>query len=63
LRADGVIVRAQPVIRADGFRPRKFEGNSSMYSPMSANNHCALRAPTVFLVRIKNIRTKNTVMD
>jgi len=24
---------------------------------------CALRAPTVFLVRIKTIRTKNTVMD
>ena len=24
---------------------------------------CALRAPTMFLVRIKNIRTKNTVMD
>src|SRR5450830_254633 len=27
------------------------------------SNHCALRAPTVFLVRIKTIRTKNTVMD
>ncbi|MEK7362029.1 MAG: hypothetical protein AAB133_08130 [Pseudomonadota bacterium] len=24
---------------------------------------CALRAPTVFLVRIQTIRTKNTVMD
>jgi len=24
---------------------------------------CALRAPTVFLVRINSIRTKNTVMD
>jgi hypothetical protein len=24
---------------------------------------CALRAPTVFLVRIRNIRTKNTVMQ
>jgi len=24
---------------------------------------CALRAPTVFLVRINTIRTKNTVMD
>jgi len=24
---------------------------------------CALRAPTVFLVRIETIRTKNTVMD
>jgi len=27
------------------------------------SNHCALLAPTVFLVRIKTIRTKNTVMD
>jgi hypothetical protein len=24
---------------------------------------CALRAPTVFLVRIRTIRTENTVMD
>jgi hypothetical protein len=26
-------------------------------------DHCALRAPTMFLVRIKAIRTKNTVID
>ncbi|MFA5915431.1 MAG: hypothetical protein WC830_17940 [Burkholderiales bacterium] len=25
--------------------------------------YCALRAPTVFSVRIKSIRTENTVMD
>jgi len=28
----------------------------------ATSGHCALRAPTVFLVRIKTIRTKNTVM-
>jgi hypothetical protein len=31
--------------------------------PKRAIGHCALRAPTVFLVRIETIRTKNTVMD
>ena len=30
---------------------------------MSLRGHCALCAPTVFLVRIKAIRTKNTVID
>jgi hypothetical protein len=30
---------------------------------MLARGHCALRAPTVFSVRIKGIRTENTVMD
>jgi len=30
---------------------------------MSARDDFALRATTVFLVRIKDIRTKNTVMD
>jgi hypothetical protein len=29
----------------------------------ATRGHCALRAPTVFSVRIKTIRTENTVMD
>jgi hypothetical protein len=29
---------------------------------MFARDHCALRAPTVFSVRIKTIRTENTVI-
>jgi hypothetical protein len=32
-------------------------------SPTSVRGHCALCAPTVFFVRIKGIRTKNTVLD
>jgi len=31
--------------------------------PISACNHCALRAPTVFSARIKTIRAENTVLD
>jgi hypothetical protein len=30
--------------------------------PYAPSGHCALRAPTVFLVRIETIRTKNMVM-
>jgi hypothetical protein len=48
-------------------RPRKSGRRSSSYLDtfwgLSPTSHCALRAPTVFLVRIKTIRTKNTVMD
>jgi len=50
LRADGFIIRTQATIRTDGFFVRAGFSKS-----------CALRAPTVFLVRIHTIRTKNTV--
>jgi hypothetical protein len=51
LRADGFIIRAQATIRTDGFTVRADFAKT-----------CALRAPTVFSVRIKGIRTENTVM-
>jgi len=41
---------------------RQFELPGYIYASPTGN-HCALRAPTVFLVRINTIRTKNTVMD
>jgi len=36
---------------------------SGFICALSTSGHCALRAPTVFLVRIETIRTKNTVPD
>jgi hypothetical protein len=66
LRADVFFIRTQSTIRADGCRPRKCERGSWRYPPKFAEvdeRICALRAPTVFLVRIRIIRTKNTVLD
>jgi len=54
LRADGCFIRAQSTIRADGISSAQQQGCAA---------YCALRAPTVFSVRIKSIRTENTVMD
>jgi hypothetical protein len=42
LCTDGFIIRAQAMIRADGFRPRKF-GDSTAKRAKA----CALRAPTL----------------
>jgi len=52
LHADGFIIRMQATIRTDGLTVRAGFSKS-----------CALRAPTVISVRIKNIRTENTVMN
>jgi hypothetical protein len=52
LRADGFIIRAQATIRTDGFFVRAGFAKT-----------CALRAPTLFLVRIQTIRTKNKVLQ
>ena len=50
-----------------GCRPRKFDRCSLRYPlrpPMSARDYCALRAPTLFSIRIKKrIRIENRVMD
>jgi len=51
LRADGLIIRAQATIRTDGFSVRAGLANT-----------CALRAPTLFSVRIHTIRTENEVL-
>jgi hypothetical protein len=52
LRADGFIIRAQAMIRTDGFFVRAGFANT-----------CALRAPTSFFVRIHTIRMKNEVLQ
>jgi hypothetical protein len=51
-RADGFIIRAQATIRTDGFFVRAGFAKT-----------CALRAPTLFLVRTHTIRTKNKVLQ
>jgi hypothetical protein len=50
-------------VRTD-FRPYAIgDPRGRVFVRAGFRNTCALRAPTVFFVRIKNIRTKNTVMD
>jgi hypothetical protein len=53
------------MIRADGCRPRQSRNGWGAKSSdrISLSNTCALRAPTVFSVRIKAIRTENAVID
>jgi hypothetical protein len=52
LRADGFIIRVQATIRTDGFFVRAGSAKT-----------CALRAPTLLLVRIQTIRTKSKVIE
>jgi hypothetical protein len=62
-----LFVRAQSVIRADGSPSAQVQiaaARCVLQRPqMSVRDHCALRAPTLFSVRIKIIRTENTVMN
>jgi hypothetical protein len=52
--------RGRGAVRASG--APQFELAGYIYEPVTCK-HCALRAPTIFLVRMKIIRTKKTVMD
>jgi len=67
LRADVLFIRAQSAIRADAPPSTQVLGDtdrSLRRCPQRAGfDHCALRAPTGFSVRIKIIRTENPVMD
>jgi hypothetical protein len=51
LRADGFIIRAQAMIRTDGFRPRKFGEGLRAMQPLRAP-----RANPAQLFRIKTLR-------
>jgi hypothetical protein len=64
LRTDALFIRAQSAIRADG--PPSAQDRAPLFElpgriqAFSASKHCALCAPTVFLVRMKSASVPET---